>query len=147
MGMRSGMRSATRTGIWTKVAVATVASVLSFLGSALAAEITVLTSQGAISAVRDLAAGFEQATGNKVNVSFEAGNALNQKINADAPADLVTNIVESFDDLVKRGKVVPGSFVEFARAGNGVAVKAGSLKRDISTPEAFKHAVLYCAYI
>ena len=32
---------------------------------------TVLTSQGCMSAVRDLAAGFEQATGNKVTVSFE----------------------------------------------------------------------------
>jgi len=36
-------------------------------------KITILANQGAISAVRDLAAGFEQATGNKVIVSFEAG--------------------------------------------------------------------------
>jgi molybdate transport system substrate-binding protein len=122
--------------------VAAVAGVMSFAGTAGAAEITVLASQGALSAVRDLAAGFEQATGNKVNVSFEAGNALNDKIEANAPADLVTNTLDSFDDLVKRGKIVSGSVVEFARAGNGVAVKAGSLKRDISTPEAFKQAML-----
>jgi molybdate transport system substrate-binding protein len=142
-----GMRSRTRTGIWTKVAVATVASVLSFAGSALAAEITVLTSQGCLSAVRDLAAGFEQATGNKVDVSFEAGNALNQKIDADAPADLVANTLDTFEDFQKRGKIVSASVVEFARAGNGVAVKAGTLKRDISTPEAFKLAMLNSASI
>ena len=131
-----------RTGIWSKVAVAALAGVLSWAGTASAADITIMTSQGCLSAVRDLAAGFEKATGNKVNVSFEAGNALNEKINANAPADLVSNTLDSFDDLVKREKVVPGSFVEFARAGNGVAVKAGTIKRDISTPEGFKMAML-----
>jgi molybdate transport system substrate-binding protein len=135
----------TRTGIW--MTVAAVAGVLGFAGSASAAEITVLCSQGALSAVRDLAAGFETATGTKVNVSFEAGNALNEKIEANAPADLVINTLDSFDDLIKRGKIVSGSVVEFARAGNGVAVKAGSLKRDISTPEAFKQAMLNSASI
>jgi molybdate transport system substrate-binding protein len=124
-----------------------MASMLGFAGAAGAAEITVLCSQGALSSVRDLAAGFEQATGNKVNVSFEAGNALNEKIDANAPADLVTNTLDSFDDFTKRGKIVSGSVVEFARAGNGVAVKAGSLKRDISTPEAFKLAMLNSASI
>jgi molybdate transport system substrate-binding protein len=136
-----------RSGIGLKIAVAAMASALSWAGSAGAADITVLCSQGALSAVRDLAAGFEKATGNKVNVSFEAGNALNEKIDANAPADLVSNTLDSFDDLAKRGKIVSGSVVEFARAGNGVAVKAGSLKRDISTPEAFKLAMLNSATI
>jgi molybdate transport system substrate-binding protein len=136
-----------RSGIGLKIAVAAMASALSWAGSAGAADITVLCSQGALSAVRDLAAGFEKATGNKVNVSFEAGNALNEKIDANAPADLVSNTLDSFDDLAKRGKIVSGSVVEFARAGNGVAVKAGSLKRDISTPEAFRLAMLNSATI
>ena len=125
-----------------KVAVAATAGVLAWAGTALAAEITIMTSQGCLSGVRDLAAGFEKATGNKVNVSFEAGNALNEKIDANAPADLVANTLDQFDPLVMRGKVVSGSFVEFARAGNGVAAKAGTIKRDISTPEAFKRALL-----
>jgi molybdate transport system substrate-binding protein len=135
------------TGTRMQIAVAALAGTLSFAGSADAAEITVLCSQGALSGVRDLAAGFEKTTGNKVNVSFEAGNALNEKIEANAPAELVVNTLDSFDDLIKRGKIAPGSVVEFARAGNGVAVKAGSLKRDISTPEAFKQAMLNSATI
>jgi molybdate transport system substrate-binding protein len=136
-----------RTGICIKVAVAAAAGMLGWAAAASAAEITIMTSQGCLSGVRDLAAGFEKATGNKVNVSFEAGNALNDKINANAPADLVSNSLDTFDDVVKRGKVVAGSFVEFARAGNGVAVKAGTIKRDISTPEAFKLAMLNSASI
>ncbi len=141
MGLGLGME------IWTKVTIVATASLLACAAPAFSAEITVLANQGALSAVKDLAAGFEQATGNKVIVSFEAGNALNEKINANAPADLVTNTTDQFDDLVMRGKVVPGSFAEFARAGNGVAVKAGSIKRDISTPEAFKQAMLNSASI
>ena len=141
------MGTKTRIGTRTKVAAAAMAVVLGFAGPTLAAEITVLANQGALSGIRDLAAGFEQATGNKVIVSFQAGNALNEKINSNAPADVVTQVLDQFDDLVKRGKVVPGSFVEFARAGNGVAVKEGMLKRDISTPEAFKQAMLNSASI
>ena len=129
-------------GIRTGVAVAALAGALCFAASAGAAEITVLSSQGCLSAVRDLAAGFEKATGNKVNVSFEAGNALNEKINANAPADLVANGIETFEGYIKGGKIAPDSVAEFARAGNGVAVKAGTVKRDISTPEAFKRAML-----
>jgi molybdate transport system substrate-binding protein len=134
-------------GIRAGVALAAMVGMLGFTGPTMAAEITVLANQGALSAVKDLAAGFEQATGNKVIVSFEAGNALNEKINANAPADLVTNTTDQFDGLVMRGKVVAGSFAEFARAGNGVAVKEGSIKRDISTPEAFKQAMLNSASI
>lgn len=134
-------------GIKTGIAVAALAGALGLAGAAGAAEITVLSSQGCLSGVRDLAAGFEKATGNKVNVSFEAGNALNEKINANAPADLVANSLEAFEAYVKDGKIVSGSVVEFARAGNGVAVKAGTLKRDISTPEAFKQAMLNSASI
>jgi molybdate transport system substrate-binding protein len=128
-------------------AVAVAALALGFAGSASAAEITILTSQGCLSGVKDLAAGFEKATGNKVNVSFQAGNSLNEKVESKAPADVVTNSLETFDEMVKKGQIVSGSVIEFARAGNGVAVKAGTLKRDISTPEAFKQAMLNSATI
>jgi molybdate transport system substrate-binding protein len=64
-----------------------------------------------------------------------------QKVTSNAPADLVTHYPEIIDDLIKQGRVV-GSRVDFARAGVGVAVKAGAPKPDISTPEAFKRAML-----
>jgi len=111
-------------------------------GAARSAEITVYLNQATASGVRELAAGFEKATGNKVNVSFEAGPALNQKIVAGAPGDLASLGLDQFDTYISQGKVVPGSVVEYARVGNGVAVKAGAPKPDISTPEAFTRAML-----
>jgi molybdate transport system substrate-binding protein len=108
---------------------------------ATAAEITVLLNQATESGVRELATGFEKATGHKVNVSFQGGPALNQKINA-GEGDLASLGLAQFDAFVKSGKVVAGSVVEYARVGNGVAVKAGAPKPAIGTPEAFKQAML-----
>jgi molybdate transport system substrate-binding protein len=106
------------------------------------AEITIYLNQATATGVRQLAAGFEKATGNKVNVDFEVGQALYQKLVAGAPGDLTSLGLGQFDDFIKQGKVVPGSVVEYGRVGNGVAVKAGAPKPDISTPEAFKKAML-----
>jgi molybdate transport system substrate-binding protein len=110
-------------------------------GAAGAAELTVLAGMGVVSGLRDVAPAFERATGHKVIVSFEVGPSLMQKVAADAPADLVAHYPEAIDDLIKQGKVV-GPRVDFARAGVGVAVKAGAPKPDISTTEAFKRALL-----
>ena len=107
-----------------------------------AAEITILVNQGAVSGVRDLAAGFEKGSGHKVVVDFVGIPQQAEKINTDAPGDLVVNFLPTFDELVKNGKVVAGTVAEFARAGNGVAVKAGAPKPDISTAEGFKQAML-----
>jgi molybdate transport system substrate-binding protein len=127
---------------WRVFALAAMVGMIGAVAGARAAEVIILVNQGAASAVHDLVPAFERASGHKVVVSFEVGPSMMQKINSDAPADVVSLFVDSFDDLVKRGKVVPGSAVEFARAGNGVAVKAGAPKPDISTPEAFKRAML-----
>jgi molybdate transport system substrate-binding protein len=102
-------------------------------------ELSILVNQGAVSGVRELAAGYEKATGRKVVVDFVA--QPDQKIRTDAPGDLVVNFMTAFDQLTKDGKVI-GPVVEFARAGNGVAVKAGAPRPDISTVESFKQAML-----
>jgi molybdate transport system substrate-binding protein len=110
-------------------------------GPSRAAEIVVLTNLGVVSAVRDLAPAFERASGHKVIVSFEAANAMMQKINSNAPADLVTQAPDAIDSLIKQGKVV-GERVDFARAGIGVAVRAGAPKPDIGSTDAFKRSML-----
>jgi len=102
-------------------------------------EITIMVNQAAVSGVRELAAGYEKATGRKVVVDFT--QQLDQKIRTDAPGDLVVSFMTGFDQLIKDGKVI-GPAVEFARAGNGVAVKAGAPRPDISTVEGFKQAML-----
>jgi molybdate transport system substrate-binding protein len=115
-------------------AAAALLAALGAAGTVQAAEITILASQGSISGVRDLAFGFQGATGHKVIATQEAN--VMTKVNAGAPADIVTANPPVIDDLIKQGKVV-GSRVDFARAGIGVAIKQGAPKPDVSTTEAF----------
>jgi molybdate transport system substrate-binding protein len=142
-GVAPGPNCLWRTLLRSRAVAATVLGVLNVLsaGTAGAAEITVLAGMGVVSGLRDVAPAFENATGHKVIVSFEAGPSLMQKVNAGVPADLVTHYPEVIDDLIKQGKVVDRR-VDFARAGVGVAVKAGAPKPDIVSTEAFKHAML-----
>jgi len=102
--------------------------------TAQAAEIIILASQGNISGARDLAAGFERASGHKV-IARQERNVL-ETVNAGTPADIVIANPPVIDDLIKQGKVV-GRRVDFARAGIGVAIKAGAPKPDLSTTDAF----------
>ena len=127
--------------IWHATAVAAMVG-MTAIGASRAAEITILTNMGVVSAVRDLAPAFERISGHKVIVQFEVGTAFVQKLNANAPADLVTHYPEAIDEVIKTGKVVAGTRTNFARGGIGAVVRAGAPKPDISTPEAFKRSML-----
>jgi molybdate transport system substrate-binding protein len=92
--------------------------------------------------VRELATAFSQASGHKVTVIQEAGAALERRLNSPAPGDLLTASPGPFDDLIKKGKVVPGTVTPFVLAGLGVSVRAGAPKPDIGTVEAYKAALI-----
>ncbi len=124
---------------------ASIAAAGMLLGSlprgAAAAELVILTNQGATPGVRELATAFSQASGHKVTVIQEAGAALERRLNSPAPGDLLTANPEPIEDLAKKGKVVPGTVTPFVLAGLGVSVRAGAPKPDISTVEAYKAAL------
>ncbi|MEA2906021.1 MAG: molybdate transport system substrate-binding protein [Alphaproteobacteria bacterium] len=118
---------------WLSVTAAGIFAVFG-LDAGHSAEITILASQGSISGARDLAAGFQSATGHKVTAVQEAN--VMTKVNAGAPADLVVANPPVIDDLIKQGKVV-GARVDYARAGIGVAIKAGAPKPPLRNTEDF----------
>lgn len=107
-----------------------------------AAPLIVYANQGALSGIRDLAAAYEQATGTRVTFVAAQAAVMLRKIDADEPGDVVTGFLPAgLDDLVRRGKAIADTIVQFARAGNGVAVKAGSKKPDIGTAQGFIRAM------
>jgi molybdate transport system substrate-binding protein len=110
-------------------------------GAAQAAELVVITGQGATPGVREIGVAFARASGHKVTVIQEAGAALDQRL-ATGAADLIASSPDQIDDLVKKGKIAAGTAVPFALAGLGVSVRAGAPKPDISTVEAYKAALL-----
>ena len=74
--------------LWTN-ALAAICIGQSLISISGAAELIVMTNQGATPGVRELAAGFARASGHKVTVLEESGDALQQRINA-GPAIWVT---------------------------------------------------------
>ena len=110
--------------------------------SAQAAEIRVLSTVGMQPATPELIAEFERSTGHKIAVTYGLAAVLKTKFLEGTPADVLLLTSPIIEDLAKQGKVAPGSKVDVARSGVGIAVKAGAPKPDISTPEALKKTVL-----
>ena len=97
---------------------------------------------GSMSVWSELAPAFNRLTGHKLIVIQESSTTLEQTLAAKAPADLLVMYGEPMDDIIRRGLVLAGSSAIFARAAVGLSVKSGAPWPDISTPEAFKRAML-----
>jgi len=130
-------------GTCSKFAAACVLVVFGSIlhGTAMAADLVILTNQGATPGVRELAAAFSRATGHHVTVIQADEAVLQQRVN-NGTADLITGNPGPIDELVKNGKVVAGTVTPFVRAGLGLSVRAGAPKPDISTVEAYKATLL-----
>jgi molybdate transport system substrate-binding protein len=111
-------------------------------GTAVAAELIVITNQGATPGVTELANAFTRASGHKVTVIQEGGPALERRLAANGPVDLITGNPEQIENLIKKGKIVAGTEQPFVLAGLGLSVRAGVPKPDISTVEAYKATLL-----
>lgn len=125
----------------TFAAACILGAALGAQGAARAAELVILTNQGATPGVRELAAAFGRASGHKVTVMQVEGAALEERLN-NGTADLITGNPGPIADLVKQGKVVASTVTPFVLAGLGLSVRAGAPKPDISTVEAYKAALL-----
>jgi len=107
-----------------------------------AAEVKFFAGGGFRSVMTELAPAFERATGHKVVATWDSTGGLQKRINAGESFDVLFIGPEIVDGFIKQGKIVPGTRAEVARAGLGVAVRAGSPKPDISSADAFKRALV-----
>jgi len=92
--------------------------------------------------MEELAPQFERETGHKIAMTVDNSTLLTKRILGGETADVVILTVDGIEGLTKQGKFVPGSRVDIARSGMGIAVRKGAPKPDISTPEAFKRTLL-----
>ena len=110
--------------------------------AAQSAEVKLLSGGGFMSVMNEIAPQFERTSGHKLVSSFESTGALRRQINAGESFDVVLIGAELIEELVKAGKVAPGTRVDVARAGLGVAVRADAPKPDIGSVDAFKRALV-----
>ena len=107
-----------------------------------AADIKVMASTGVSAMFQQLLPVFERNTGHKVLISYDTSNIILRKIQAGDTADLVVLTAPLIEQLTQQGRIVPGSRVDLARSGIGVAIRAGAPRPDISSVEAFKQFLL-----
>jgi len=122
-------------------------SILLYVALAHGAEIKVMNSGGFAAAYRDLAPEFERATRNTLVTSWGASmgtapDTIPSRLERGEPVDVLIMAGSGLDELIKKGKVIPGSRVDLARSVIGMAVRAGSPKPDISSVDAFKRLLL-----
>ena len=126
----------------TTTLAAALAGTLIGTGMTQAADINVLASNALKEAYLELVPGFEKATEHKVATTWAGTNDIKKRMAAGETYDLVIMAGPALDELVKQGKIVPGSRVDLAKSGVGVAVRAAAPKPDISSGDALKRALL-----
>jgi len=113
-----------------------------FAGCAQAADIKVFSSTAVKTVLEELGPQFEKATGNKLVFTIGPAAVLKTQIEQGAAFDVAILTVAATDDLAKQGKISADTRAAVAHAGIGVAVRKGAARPDISTADAFKHALL-----
>jgi len=107
-----------------------------------AAEIKVLSGNGARAAVAELCAQFERTSGHKVTIRFEVNPQVKRKIEEGEDFDVAILNPPVLDDLIRQGKIVADTRAVIGRSGIGVAVREGAPRPDISSVAAFKRTLL-----
>ncbi len=122
--------------------ISITAVLVSLAGMAAAADIRVLSVGAVQNAVRPLAADFSKDTGHKILFTVGSPAVVAQKLKDGEIFDAVIVSEPAMDRLDKEGIVNPESRVRLATTGIGVAVRAGAPAPNLTTPDAFKQALL-----
>ena len=120
---------------------------LSMTAAVHAAEIHVMTSGGFTAAYKALSPKFAAATGNTLDTTLgpsmgKAPEAIPNRLERGEKADVVIMVGYALDDLIKQGKVIPGSRVELADSRIGAVVRAGDDTPKIASEDQFKATLL-----
>ena len=107
-----------------------------------AAEIKVMAASAIKEVLEDLGTKFERATGHKIAFTFAPIGGVVKRLEGGETADVVIINPQGIDGFIKDGKASAGNVTVIARSYIGVAVRKGAPKPDISSPEAFKRALL-----
>src|ERR1700722_20086102 len=121
--------------------------VLVFATAAFGADIRVMNSGAFTAPYLHVVPEFERNSHNKIITAYGAsmGNApdsIPSRLERGEAADVVILAAPALDELIKHGKVVPGSRVDLVRSIIGVAVRAGTPHPDISSVDALKRTLL-----
>ena len=107
-----------------------------------AAELKLIAGGSMTASMNVIAPQFEKTTGHKLLIHFDSTPNIITLVTSGTSFDVVVVPVDVFKDAAAKARFAPGPTVDIARVGYGVIVRAGAPKPDISTPDAFRRALL-----
>jgi molybdate transport system substrate-binding protein len=106
------------------------------------AKLKVMCARSMHEVVTALAYDFTSETGHEVELSFGTVGALQKRLDAGETADVVISSIPAVEGLETAGFLATGSRKNIATVHIGIAVRDGVPAPDISTPAAFKQALI-----
>jgi molybdate transport system substrate-binding protein len=106
------------------------------------ADIKVMSAGAVQAMVEMLGAEFARSSGHTLNLNFGTAGSLRERFKAGEIPDLLILSASFMQALDTDGTFVAGTRTDLGRTVTGVAVKEGAPAPDISTPDAFKQALL-----
>jgi molybdate transport system substrate-binding protein len=106
------------------------------------AKLEVMCARALQDPVNHLLAAFTRDTGIEVDINYNTVGGLQARIANGETADVLVLNAPMIDRMEEAGALVPGSRAAFGRTAVGLAVREGAVVPDISTPDAFKAALL-----
>jgi len=105
-------------------------------------EIRVVATTALNTAIDQLTAEFERASGHRLHCSYGPSNRVFKQVAEGEVNDVTIVTAQLIGELIKQGRIVAGSETDLARSAMALAVQKGAPQPDISTAEKFKEAML-----
>ena len=106
------------------------------------AKLEVMCARALQEPVNHLLAAFTRETGTEVDITYGTVGALQDRLANGETADVLVLNAPMIERMEQARALVPGSRAAFGTTAVGLAVREGAPAPDISTPEAFKAALL-----
>jgi len=106
-----------------------------------AADIHIFSAGAVAPGLKIIGEHFERKTGQRVELRFATAPAILERVNTNAPVDIVIAPTAVLEDLARNGKISNGRRVLLGRIGVGVMVRAGATEPRIATADQLKESL------
>jgi molybdate transport system substrate-binding protein len=107
-----------------------------------AVELKLLVGGAMSEPFHEVGVAYEKKSGHHLSMTVDNSGALQRRLRAGEPADIILLAAQGMDALEREKRIVPGTRIELGRAMMAVAVRADAPPIDLSSGAAFRRALL-----
>jgi molybdate transport system substrate-binding protein len=106
------------------------------------ADLKIFTSRAVATVLNKVGPTFEATSGHKLNIIVDLTPTLVKRVRAGESVDVIVALPTLIDNLIKEGHVIADTRTNLVRSGLGLEIRAGAIKPDIGSVDAFKRTLL-----